>query len=273
MTKTILITGASAGLGRAIAQKFAAGKWNVIATMRSPEKETELNQLDNVLVTRLDVKDTTGITKAIEAGIAKFGRIDTLINNAGFGVLGAFELSTSAQMHEQFEVNVFGVMNTIKAILPHFRDNKAGTIINISSQGGRVTFPICSLYHASKFAIEGFTESIAYELTPQNIVVKLVEPGSIATGFETSASFTGNNDITAYNDFVHEFLGVWQRENPNPSSPELIADVVFTAATDGTKQLRYAAGRDTEEVFRVRDNNTEEEYIEYMNARFAPKMA
>lgn len=270
--KTILITGASSGIGRAAAKRFAAEGWNVIATMRSPEKEQELDQLDHTLVTKLDVQDKASIAKAIESGIEKFGRIDVLLNNAGFGVFGAFEASTDEQVKSQFDINVFGVMDVTRSILPHFRENQAGTIINITSQGGRVTFPTCSLYHATKFAVEGFSESLAYELLPQNIRVKIVEPGSTITNFITAVSFTSDSNITAYDDFNSIANNNWTKHDTMQSTVDEIADVIYTAAIDETDQLRYMAGRDTELYFGIRQNKTEQEYIDYMRNRFIPEL-
>lgn len=185
MTKTILITGTSSGLGKATARLFAHEGWNVVATMRRPEEERELVQLPNVLVTRLDVQDRVSITTAIEAAIARFGQIDALLNNAGFGLFGLFEATPPEKVAEQFNVNVFGVMDVTRALLPHFRQNKGGLILNISSGAGVFTLPMLSLYCASKFALEGFSEALSYELASQNIVVKIIEPGGIAnTKFE-----------------------------------------------------------------------------------------
>ncbi len=268
MKNTVLITGSSAGLGKAAARKFAANGWNVIATMRSPEKETELNKLENVWVTQLDVQNEGSIAEAISGGIAKFGKIDAIINNAGFGVFGAFELATTKQIHQQFDINVFGVMNMIKAVLPHFRQNKAGTIINISSQGGRVAFPAISLYHASKFAIEGFSESLSYELAIQNIIVKLIEPGDTTTSFGSSVGLTNNPDIKDYDVFVNGFFKHWETLHPEPSTPEDVAEVIYTAATDGTSQLRYLVGKDTAEVIQARENNTDPDYMDWMKKKF-----
>ncbi|KUJ62731.1 short-chain dehydrogenase [Flavobacteriaceae bacterium CRH] len=271
MKKTVLITGASTGLGKAAAKKFASLGWNVIATMRSPEKETELNLLENVLLAKLDVEDKASIKNAIELGIEKFGQIDTLINNAGFGVYGIFELSSEDQMRKQFEVNVFGVMNTVKAILPHFRKNQAGTIINISSKGGRVAFPAISLYHASKFAIEGFSESLSYELATQNIIVKLVEPGVVSTGFDSAAIFTSHPEIKVYDNFVDGFLTQWSSLHTNPSTAEQVAEIIYNAATDGTTQLRYVAGEDAAMVIEQRENNTDAAYLKFMKDTYVPK--
>ena len=175
MKKTVLITGASSGLGKTAAKYFAGNGWNVVATMRSPDREKDLASLNDVLVTRLDVQDRDSISAAIEAGIARFGKIDVLINNAGFGLFGVFETISREKVQEQFDVNVFGVMEVTRAILPHFRKTKGGLILNISSGAGIYTLPLISLYCATKFALEGFSESLAYELTSQNIVVKIIE--------------------------------------------------------------------------------------------------
>src|SRR5258708_3354641 len=184
MKQTILITGTSTGLGRTTARFFAARGWNVVATMRRPETEAELTHLENVLVTRLDVQDLASIGAAIAEGIKRFGRIDALLNNAGFGLFGLFEGTPREKIQEQFDVNVFGVMDTTRAILPHFRQNRAGIILNVSSGAGVFTLPMISLYCASKFALEGFSEALSYEVGSQGITVKIIEPGGIlSTGF------------------------------------------------------------------------------------------
>ena len=170
--KTILITGSSTGIGRLTALKFAHEGWNVIATMRSPEKETELLQHTNIHVMKLDVNDQAMIDHVLADVLLKFGKIDVLFNNAGFALVGAFEAMTMEQIKHQFETNVFGVMAMTKALLPHFRENKSGTIINTTSVGGLVAFPLYSVYHGTKWALEGFMESLHYELKPFNIKVK-----------------------------------------------------------------------------------------------------
>src|ERR1700744_1454487 len=183
MKKTVLITGTSSGFGKESAKLFQKNGWNVIATMRSPEKEEELTQLEDVWVTRLDVQDAGSIEKIITGGIDRFGRIDALVNNAGYALIGAFESATRDQIGRQYAVNVFGLMDVTQAILPHFRGNGGGAIINVSSFGGIVALPFCSLYNSSKFAVEGFSEALSQELAPHNIAVKLVEPGGVQTNF------------------------------------------------------------------------------------------
>lgn len=183
MNKTILITGTSSGLGRATAKYFHAKGWSVIATMRTPDQEAELTQLDRTLVTRLDVQDAGSIQSAVEAGVARFGRIDALVNNAGYGAYGPLEATPFEKIRRQFDVNVLGLLATTQALLPHFRANRSGTIVNVSSVGGRMTFPLGTLYHGTKFAVEGLSEALHYELLPFGVRVKIVEPGGIRTDF------------------------------------------------------------------------------------------
>src|SRR5215471_5507659 len=133
MSKTVIITGTSSGLGRASAKLFQAKGWNVVATMCDPEHESELTQLERTLVTRLDVQDHQSIKSTVEAVLAKFGRIDALVNNAGYGACGPLEVTQFEKIRRQFEVNVFGLLATTQAVLPHFRANKSGTIVNVSS--------------------------------------------------------------------------------------------------------------------------------------------
>lgn len=152
--KTILITGASSGIGEATARHFQANGWNVIATMRDPSKNSSLAGLNEVLVTRLDVTDAASIPAAVAAGIKRFGKIDVLLNNAGYGAYGALEAFTMDRIRRQFDTNVIGLLEVTKAVLPHMRASRSGTIINISSIGGQITFPLGTLYHGTKFAVE-----------------------------------------------------------------------------------------------------------------------
>ena len=216
--------------------------------MRRPEEEKELVGLDDVLVTRSDVQDRASIAEAIEAGIARFGRIDALINNAGFGLFGVFEATSREKIQEQFDVNVFGVMDVTRAILPHFRKNKGGLIINISSGAGIFALPMLSLYCASKFALEGFSESLSYELASQNIIVKIVEPGGVIStnfGKRSGAEAGQNASIADYDAFVARTNAVFAglRESARATEAD-VAKVIFEAATDGTNQLRYVATAD-----------------------------
>lgn len=270
MKETILITGTSSGLGRATAKLFQQNGWNVIATMRAPEHENELTQLDNMLVTRLDVQDTPSIRKAIEEGIAKFGRIDALVNNAGYGAYGPLEATPLEKIRRQFDVNVLGLLATTQAVLPHFRTNRRGTIVNISSVGGRMAFPLGVLYHGTKFAVEGISESLQYELSPLGIAVKVIEPGFMKTDFG-GRSFDMSNDVTLgeYQPLVQSLMNVLGPMSESASVPELAAGVIYGAVTDGTDQLRYAAGADAVHFIGNRSAVDDATFFAGMKAQFA----
>ena len=275
MKKTVLITGTSSGLGKAAARHFAREGWNVVATMRRPEEERDIRQLADVLVTRLDVQDRATITAAMEAGIARFGRIDALVNNAGFGLFGLFETTAPAKIAEQFEVNVFGVMDVTRAILPHFRQNKGGLILNISSGAGVFTLPMLSLYCASKFALEGFSEALSYELASQSIIVKIIEPGGVVStnfGQRSGAEAAQNSALPDYDAFVAQTLDVFAGLRASRlATEEGVAQVIYDAATDGTDRLRYVATEDIKPLVNARRETSEEAYVALMRARFGPK--
>jgi NAD(P)-dependent dehydrogenase (short-subunit alcohol dehydrogenase family) len=272
-TQTVLITGASTGFGQAAARLFASRGWNVVATMREPAAGSALAALPNVLVTRLDVQDLASIDAAIAAGIARFGRIDALVNNAGFGLFGVFEGVSRDKVQQQFDVNVFGVMDVTRALLPHLRANGAGTIVNVSSGAGVFGLPMISLYTASKFALEGFSESLSYELRSQGIAVKIVEPGGVLeTGFgNRSASEASQAAAPAgYDAFVSGALKVFDGlRSARLATSDEVAQVIFDAASDGTDRLRYVATKDIEPLVKARRETSEEAYIALMRSTFA----
>ena len=245
---TVLITGSSSGIGKDTAKHFQQKGWNVIATMRSPEKEQELTDLDNVLVSRLDVTDSESIAQAVGDGVERFGGIDVLVNNAGYGAYGPLEATSMDSVRRQFDTNVIGLLETTKAVLPHFREQHGGTIINISSIGGRMTFPLGSLYHGTKFAVEGISEALHYELEPIGAKVKIVEPGMIATDFGgRSFDFSNDESMAEYQDTVQKVFSAFEALGPSASPPSVVSEVIYAAATDGTDQLRYPAGADAVE--------------------------
>jgi len=269
MNKTILITGTSSGLGRATAKLFHASGWNVIATMRSPDRESELTKLDRTLVTRLDVQDAESIQSAVAAGLARFGVIDALVNNAGYGAYGPLEATPLEKIRRQFEVNVFGLLATTRAVLPHFRANRSGTIANVSSIGGQIAFPLGTLYHGTKFAVEGLSESLHYELGALGIRVKLIEPGMIKTDFG-GRSFDFNNDpkLTEYQPLVQKLMDTFGPMMEGASAPENIAKVVYTAVTDGTDRLRYEAGPDASQILANRRAAGDASFMAAIRAQF-----
>ena len=240
---TIFITGASSGIGRSIAEYFQQKGWNVAATMRTPEKYADLAEMTNVNLYKLDVIDQSSIDNAINSAIKDFGSIDVIVNNAGYGLVGAFEASTNDQIKRQFDTNVFGLMNVTRSILPHFRKQKSGIIINVASVGGRITFPLYSLYHGTKWAVEGFSESLHYELRQFGIKVKLIEPGAIKTDFyDRSMDLMKADELEEYDNYVNNTFATMQDVGANAPGPIVVAKKVYKAATDGSSTLRYPVG-------------------------------
>lgn len=267
MKKAVFITGASSGFGKAAAKLFHNKDWNVIATMRSPEKETELAALSGVFVTKLDVTDKLSIQNAVAAGIEKFGKIDVLVNNAGYGALGALEAATEQQVKQQFDVNLFGLIDVTKAVLPGMRKHRSGTIINVSSVGGRVTFPFSSLYHATKFAVEGLTESMQYELNPFGIRLKIVEPGGYKTEFAgRSMTLFSTDGLDEYGPAFNKFMGMLDHWPMSENISE-VADAIYEAATDATEKLRYPVGHDAVQLIETRQQMGDVDFKKMMTAQ------
>jgi NAD(P)-dependent dehydrogenase (short-subunit alcohol dehydrogenase family) len=242
MAKTILITGSSSGIGKETVKLFSSEGWNVAATMRTPEKATDLAGLPKVACIRLDVTDVPSIQNAIKETAGKFGKIDAIVNNAGYGLVGAFEASAPEQIEKQFQTNVYGVMNVCREILPVFRAQNGGIIVNVASMGGRITFPLYSLYHATKWAVEGFSESLQFEVEQFGIRVKIIEPGPIKTDFyDRSMDLTRKDGLTAYDDFINRAMPNMQKAGENAPDGSLVAKVILNAVTDGSTKMRYPA--------------------------------
>ncbi len=270
--RTILITGCSSGIGLATAKHFASEGWNVVATMRAPD-QARLAPADNLIVLKLDVTQPASIDAALNAAIARFGRVDVLVNNAGYGQYGLFEAVTPTQIQAEFDVNVFGLMNVTRALLPHFRAHGGGLVINISSGAGIYTLPMISLYCASKFAVEGFSEALAFELASQNIIVKIVEPhgGVTETDFNTRAAKDNavNPALADYEAFIARTRKAFEGMVAARSiSAEDVAWTIMDAATDGLAQLRYIVGHDARNFIKAKRELGDQEYVDFMRAYF-----
>ncbi|MFZ5602089.1 MAG: SDR family oxidoreductase [Pseudomonadota bacterium] len=251
--QTVLITGCSSGIGRATALHFQRAGWNVVATMRTPEQETELNRLNNVLLVALDVQDQASVDNALQQALTHFGQIDVLINNAGYALMGAFENASEEQIQRQFDTNVFGLMRVARAVLPHFRGRNAGLLINVASMAGRLPIPLMSVYNASKWAVQGFSECLTYELAPFKIRVKIVEPGAVNTAFFGRSGDRQNaTGVAAYNEFANAQFPVIDKTGPGGSTSEDVAATLYRAATDGSATLRYAVGVDAKALLSAR---------------------
>ncbi|MBX9454700.1 MAG: SDR family oxidoreductase [Rhizobium sp.] len=263
MTKTVLITGCSSGVGKSAARHFAAQGWNVVATMRKPALDLANDYPDRILVLPLDVADPASIAAAVEAGIGRFGGLDVVVNNAGITMLSIFEATPDAAARRIFETNVFGMMNVIRATLPALRA-RGGTIVNITSGVGIAAVPLLSLYVASKQAAEGLSESLAYELESQNILVKLVESGAIrttnftASGMALSQEAPVPEGYKAYFDHALKTMIDYPFESTEEQS---VVETVWAAATDPSHRLRYVIGPDVEEYARLRWSTSEDAYM------------
>ncbi|MFO0563164.1 MAG: SDR family oxidoreductase [Polyangiales bacterium] len=240
--KTVLITGTSSGIGRAAVHHFSNKGWNVAATMRKPELERALQSLPNTKLYALDVCSNDSIEGALDAVSADFGAIDCLVNNAGYGVDGVFEAMSDEVIAKQFETNVFGLMKTTRAVIPRMRANGGGSIVQVASMGGRLAFPLFSIYHGTKWAVEGFSESLHYELRPFGIHVKIVEPGAIKTDFYGRSRVFVGADRDEYRSIVARAEKVSQGPAQTGAAPELVAATIEKAANHTGRKLRFAVG-------------------------------
>jgi NAD(P)-dependent dehydrogenase (short-subunit alcohol dehydrogenase family) len=247
MQQTIFITGASTGLGRAAALLFWQRGWRVIATMRRPEDGAAL-AAEGITVLPLDVTQPAQI-EAAARGALEAGGVDVLFNNAGYGLAGPLEGTTDEQLRRQLDTNLLGVIRTTQAFLPHLREKRRGVIITTTSIGGHIGLPFNSSYHATKWALEGWSESMAFELGRFGIAVKTVAPGGIKTDFLGRSLAMATHP--AYDADVAKVLAVFTdpARVDSYATAEQIAEVVYEAATDGKDQLRYIAGMDAQAFY------------------------
>jgi NAD(P)-dependent dehydrogenase (short-subunit alcohol dehydrogenase family) len=242
--KTVLITGCSSGYGLETARHFHSRGWHVVATMRTP-REDILPRSERLRVLALDVTQAKSIAAALEAS----GPIDVLVNNAGVGMFGAFEVTPMATVRDVFETNTFGVMAMTQAVLPQFRARRSGVVVNVTSSATLAPMPLVAAYTASKMAIEGFTGSLAHELEPFNVRVKLVEPG-----YGPTTRFTQNSGSRIEGLIPETYLPFAQRVLAAFATPAAVtteadvAETVWRAATDVSGQLRFPAGPDAVEL-------------------------
>ena len=251
MKKVVIITGASRGFGELIAKKFQKQKFQVIATMRNVNSSPSLMELDNVDIKKLDVTNKSDIKNVVDFTIKKYGRIDILINNAGYGAFGLLEEASEQEIRNQFDVNYFGLIDCIRGVLPQMRKQKDGVIINISSIAGRFGLPFTSLYNSSKFAVEGLTECLHYELSLFGIDIKTVAPGSFRTGFHDSVNFTENEKKEELDDIRENLKKALEEgiknEPPFPfgfGNSDDVANFVFKQSITKSKVSNFI-GRDT----------------------------
>lgn len=237
--RAVLVTGASGGIGAVTASLFRANGWRVAAAVRDPAKVVPPAAGDGgFAVVRMDVTDEASVRRGVDEAVGRFGRLDAVVNNAGYALNGPVEGLTAEQVGRQFATNVGGVLAVTRAALPALRAAGGGVIVNVSSVGGRVAFPFAATYNATKFAVEGLSESLRYELAAHRVRVKVVEPGGIRTGFIGAIEWGRH---PAYEPQLSEFVAMSDRLNANLPGPEGVAKVIYRAATDRSGRLRYPA--------------------------------
>lgn len=236
--RVALVTGAKSGLGRFAARALADAGLQVVGTSRNA---TGLTDERGLCFVELDVTDDESVAAAVDAVIARFGRIDVLVNNAGMGLNGASEENSITQSQRLFDINVFGVMRMTNAVLPHMRRQGSGRIVNVSSIFGLMPAPFMAAYSATKFAVEGYSESVDHEVRDDNIRVVLVEPGGTRTGFDDNTA-EPDNPMPAYDHRRRRSNQAVADQVNNGDDPEVVAKAIVAAATDRAPKLRYPAG-------------------------------
>ncbi|HVK26941.1 MAG TPA: SDR family NAD(P)-dependent oxidoreductase [Nocardioides sp.] len=243
MTKTVLITGCSSGIGAATASRLLASGWEVWASARRPETLADLASAGCRTVA-LDVTDEGSMATAVDAVLDGSGRLDALVNNAGYSQSGALESLDVADVRRQFETNVFGLLRLTQLVLPAMREQRSGRIVNIGSMGGKLTFPGGGAYHASKYAVEALSDALRFEVAGFGIKVVLIEPGLITTNFEAAVAAgmpTGEGPYAAFNEQVQAatteaYDGPMARFG---GPPEAVAKVIEKALTKASPKPRY----------------------------------
>jgi len=235
--KSVLITGTSTGIGEATAQYFLKQGWRVFATARQPEKLGTWSRSERAIPMRLDVTEPESVRSAIDEMLRVAGGLDVLVNNAGVGLAGPLEAIAVEEIERHFQTNLFGAIRMIQAVLPAFRKQRHGVIVNVSSVAGRFGVPFLSPYCAGKFALEGLSESLYYELLPFNIRIKLVEPGGIKTNF--AQRFSRHDAYQPNLRSVEARMDQASGPDSTLPGPESVAEAIYKASTDGTERLRY----------------------------------
>jgi NAD(P)-dependent dehydrogenase (short-subunit alcohol dehydrogenase family) len=270
--KVAVVTGSSSGIGYATAMQLARSGYLTFATMRNPAKGTELvkaaeNENLPVRVEQLDVTDTNSINNFM-ARIGSAGRIDVLVNNAGYGLFGALEDLSIEEIRAQYETNFFGLIMVTQAVLPLMRKQKSGIIVNVGSLAGRIAFPSISVYASTKFALEGLTEAMAYELEPFGIRLVIIEPGVIKTNFMGGLVVPkkASDPSSPYSQLTQQVnASISSMMQNGSSSPEDVAKTILQAVTAENPELRYVVGNDAVSLMEMRrKTQSDTEFIQIM---------
>lgn len=269
--KVSVVTGSSSGVGYETALILARNGFLTYATMRNTEKGESLNSIAKnenipIKILQLDVTDESSVNTAIKTIYDESRQIDVLINNAGYGLVGAFEDVSMEEIKSQFKTNFFGLIRVTQAVLPIMRNQNSGRIVNISSGAGRFGYPTGSIYVSTKFAVEGLSESIAYEVEPFGVKIILVEPGVIRTNFFNASTITKKslNPVSPYFKMFQSMGSGISEMLENGSTPELIAKTVLDAVTSDNPKIRYPAGNDVKQWLESKKKMSDEDFFNMM---------
>jgi NAD(P)-dependent dehydrogenase (short-subunit alcohol dehydrogenase family) len=275
--KVAIVTGSSSGIGFETSFTLARNGFHTYATMHNIEGEkskplTEVAKNENLQlrVIELDVDNDKSVIDAINTIVEERKRIDVLVNNAGYALGGALEDSSMDEIKAQFETNFFGAVRATKAVLPVMRRQGAGKIVNITSMGGRIAIPLSSSYHGSKFALEGLSESIQYELEPFGIKVILIEPGAVGSNFWRNIKIakSSSDSDSPYSQFGNKILKAYKEMEQNTISPSVVAKTILDAITSNNPQLRYVVGEDAAKTLEARKNMPDNEFGDLIKKQF-----
>ena len=273
MEKVWLITGAGKGLGLEITKAALDAGDKVVATVRDKEAELigVLNNTPSVFIIGMDVTDENQVKKAIESGIAHFGRIDILVNNAGFGLVSGVEEATNEEARKQFDTNVFGVLNVIRAVVPFMRKQRSGHVINISALFAFGTIPGWGIYSATKFAVEGLSEGLALELAPLGIHVTVVEPGMFSTNFLDGGSFVqSKNEIEDYKDTSGQIRALTSQFNgTQPGDPKKLGQALIKLINAKNPPIHLPLGKDCIDFYNKSKELREREMAEWKEVTYS----
>jgi short-subunit dehydrogenase len=268
--KTVLVTGCSSGIGYATCLVFARNNFTTYGSVRELSKAERIQEITNkeklpLKIIRLDVNEDESIRIAIQKIISDSGRIDILINNAGYGMFGPIEEISIKEIKEQFETNFFGTIRLIKAIVPIMRKQRNGTIVNISSMVGRFGVPLNAAYVSSKFALEGLSESISFELDEFGIKVILVEPGVIQTDFFQNLKIKGNDTKSPYYKLMDKRIAFLKAAMKNSvSSSDQVANTILHAVNSRDPDMRYIIGNDATNSIHMRNSLSDREFMKWI---------
>ena len=279
MTKVALVTGSSSGIGYQTSLLLARNQIATYASMRNLKKGDDLRKIITdekipLKVIQLDVDDDKSVINAVDTIIEENGGIDILVNNAGFDMFGPLEDLTIDEIKAQFETNFFGLIRATKAVIPTMRKQHSGTIVNISSLGGRIgLMPFLTAYHASKFAVEGFTESLRQELAEFNIDVVLIEPGAIRSNFIDNSKNAKNYNpqISPYSKTIQKIFDGFETIMVNSSLPEDVAETILKAINSSNPDIRYPVGKDAEFALKVRAQLSDKEMEKWSRESYLDK--